>query len=228
MIRSHILASTLLLVASPLAAQVDGRLLRPGTDSFTVSYQGEVIGRSIQVTREVTENGAAAWARAYRFQGTDGAVSWDSLWVDARTLRPLRELRGSEEGRTLIRWTPAAVSAIEYTNAGDSTVHQVELSGVVYASASFDAIARTLPLAAGMTTTIALHYPPPARTGTVTGTVWVSGPETAEVRGRGPRKAWVVSVDGTAGKTVFWVDVKDRTLLQFDTYEGMAKIEFRR
>ena len=228
MIRSHILASALLLAASPLAAQVDGRLLRPGTDSFTVSYQGTVIGRSVQTTRAVTENGTAAWEQAYRFQGTDGGVSWDSLWFDARTLRPLRELRGADDDRTVIRWTPAAVTAIEYPHAGDSTVHRAELTGVVYASASFDAIARALPLAAGMTTTIALHYPPPARAGTVTGTVWVSGPETAEVRGRGRRKAWVVSVDGAAGKTVFWVDVKDRTLLQFDTYEGLAKIEFRR
>jgi hypothetical protein len=227
MIRSPFLACTLLLATAPLEAQVDGRHLRPGTDTLTISYQGQVIGRSILVTRAVKENGADAWSQAYHFRSAQGSESWDSLWVDARSLLPLRELRGSDGERTVIRWSRTAVTTVDHA-AGDSTTHTTDLTGAVHASASLAEVASALPLAAGFNTSVTFFYPRPSTYGAVATTMQVTGPETVQVRGRGARKAWVVSTYGAAGRSVFWVDVKDRSVLQFDTYEGMARIEFRR
>src|SRR6478609_9586677 len=129
MTRSGPLLSALLLASSPLTAQVDGRHLRPGTDTMTVSYEGQVIGRSIQVIRAVKENGVDAWSQAYLFESPQGGSSWDSLWVDARNLLPLRELRGADGKRTVIHWSRTSVTTVEYGTAGDSTVTTAELAG---------------------------------------------------------------------------------------------------
>ena len=121
---------------------------------------------------------------------------------------------------TVIRWSRTSVTTVDYTAAGDSTVDAAELTGDVHASASLAELASALPHATGFMTTLPLFYPRPSRNGAVATTMHVTGPETLQLRGRGARKAWVVSTDGAAGRSVFWVDVKDRSVLQFDTYEG--------
>src|SRR5512145_3293087 len=91
------IASVVLSIASAsasLSAQVptpnvDGRLLSPGTDTFTVSYGGTVIGRGI-MARTVL---GSRLLQVYRWTSAQGDSTLDSLFSDLRTLRSQREVR---------------------------------------------------------------------------------------------------------------------------------------
>src|SRR5437764_479243 len=197
----------LALCASTLSAQsslpLDGRLLSPGVDSFAVTYGGQLIGHSIQTTDSSTDAGSRVWRQTYVFHGAGGDVSTDTLIMDRVTLRPLREARAA-------------------------SVRRVSLTHPAYSSATLDAIVRALPLKLGMTAEVDLYYPPPARQGAVRVTARVIREDEIVLRQRNKQPAWVVVVGAPGEATTFWISKDTRRLLQFDTQEGSATIQFRR
>jgi len=203
--------------------------LRPGIDTFAVSYSGQVIGRGIQVLEASSGAGVITWKQTYTFRSQGGDESTDTLFMDGATLRPIREARASAVGRFSIDFTPKEIVSTSLVVDGGPVTTRTPLTAPVFSSASLETVVRSLPLGDGMQSTVDLYYPPPSTTGAVTISIHVVRSEEVPARrGSAPRAAWVV-VAGAPGKaTTYWVDKADRTLLQFDTEEGSAVIAFRR
>jgi hypothetical protein len=229
---SRTTACILGLSASTLSAQsslpLDGRRLSAGVDSFTVTYGGQTIGRSIQATDSSTEGGSRVWRQAYAFYGAGGDVSTDTLIMDRLTLRPLREARVSSAGRFAFRFGANQVEVTQLSDSGATSATRVPLVRPAYSSAALDPIVRALPLALGMTAEIDLYYPPPAQRGASRVTARVLRDDEVAV-GQGTRQpAWVVVIGAPGEATTFWIAKNTRQVLQFDTQQGAATIEFRR
>src|SRR5207237_3504642 len=90
------------------------------------------------------------------------------------------------------------------------------------------AIGRALPLKLCMTAEVDLYYPPPARRGAVRVTARVIREDEIVLRQGNKQPAWVVVTGAPGEATTFWISKDTRHLLQFDTQEGAATIEFRR
>lgn len=154
----------------PLVAQssqpADGRLLRAGIDSFTVSYGGQVIGRAVQVTEKTVEGGVGAWKQTYVFTGSGGDLSTDTLLMDGISLRPLREARVNSLGCFTVAFTPREVVTISQVANAKPLTQRAPIDGPIFSSAALDAVVRALPLRDGLATTIAFFYPVPSDRGT--------------------------------------------------------------
>ena len=97
------------------------------------------------------------------------------------------------------------------------------LPPALFSSASIEALAASMVLETGATSSFAVYYAPPARFGTRDTEIRVVGSEV--VAGR---RAWRVEAATVGGGTTFWIDATTRTVLQSDTREGDALITFRR
>jgi hypothetical protein len=220
-----------LIVASQLPAQTsppDGRLLSPSVDTFSVSYGTQIIGQGVQVTEQVFEAGAATWKQTYTFVSTRGTISTDTLLMDARTLRPIREARVSDAGRFRFEFRADEIISISLTDTARPVTTRARLVPGTYASAALAAVVRSLPLADGLQVTLSLFYPLPSQRGSATLVTRVLRSEPVSVRDQSPRAAWVVVAGAPGEATTFWIDKQDRRVLQFDTEEGSALIRFRR
>jgi hypothetical protein len=230
--RVAISAIILCMVASPLSAQssipVDGRLLRAGTDTFVVSYGGNIIGRGVMQTQRISDGGIAAWRQVYVFHGTGGDVSSDTLIMNAITLEPIREARASSAGHFVMRFSKAEVVTTKLSEGHPPVESRLVLATPKFSSAALDAIVQTLPLSSGMHADIGLFYPAPSPRGAVRTTVRVVGTEDVANPGAKPRVAWVVVTGGPEDETKYWIDKETRAVLKYDTHEGTALIEFRR
>lgn len=219
-------------IASPLSAQstvpVDGRLLRAGTDTFVVSYAGNIIGRGVMQTQRIDDGGIAAWRQVYVFQSAAGDASSDTLIMNANTLQPIREARASSAGHFVMRFSNAEVVTTTLSEGRPPVESRLVLATPMFSSAALDAIVQTLPLSSGMHADIGLFYPAPSPRGVVRTTVRVVGTEEVATPGTKPRIAWVVVTGGQEDETKYWIDKEKRVVLKYDTHEGPALIEFRR
>src|SRR4030095_1437189 len=101
---------SLLVFAAHASAQnpaVDGRLLREGVDTFTVSFGGEVLGRGIISRSRVMQDDRPQLLQVYSWHLGFGRIV-DSLFSDAASLRSIRQVR------------VIADTTIEVTYRGDS------------------------------------------------------------------------------------------------------------
>jgi hypothetical protein len=224
--------SALMLFASPLAAQathpVDGRLILPSVDTFRVSYGGQVIGRGIQITEQVVEEGVPALRQTYTFESSGGDMSTDTLLMDASTLRPIREARASAAGRFKLEFRDKEIATVTLEASSEPATTRTAVDGQVFSSAALEAVVRALPLVDGMQANLDLYYPPPSKRGAVTVSARVIRSEAIVTRNGGSRSAWVVVAGERGEATTFWIDKVNRQLLQIDTEEGSAVIQFRR
>ncbi|MGH7713427.1 MAG: hypothetical protein ACREOG_19220 [Gemmatimonadaceae bacterium] len=203
---------------------LDGRLLPRATDTFTVSYGAAVIGRGI-MHRSIS---GSRLLQVYSWRSARGDSSLDSLFSDLRTLRSIREVRVVTD------------TVIEVTYANDSITVTTRTRGTpprrktgfaatdVFSSAILDGIVASAPLAERYQQSIRFYYAPPAAVGVVAIRISVEGSETDIDKLGRPRDAWRVLAVTPSGGTTFWIDKATRSMLQFDTREGAATIQFRR
>ena len=223
------LVLTLTLAAPSLSAQgstpnVDGRLLAPGTDTFTVSYGGTVIGRAI-MARSIS---GSSMLQVYRWKSAQGDSTTDSLYSDLRTLRSQREVRVVTD--TVIEVTYTNDSILVATRSrGAAARRQSQLAArAVFSSAILDGLAAAAPLADGYEQEVRLYYAPPSPLGVVAIRISADGSERVVDKLGRSRDAWRVLATTPSGSTTFWIDKASRSMIKFDTHEGPATIEFRR
>ena len=216
--------------------RVDGGLLRPGVDTFyTVVESGgrrDTLGRGIQSWAHVSAAAGAEWVQAYRWEGRDGDVAVDTVWMDARTLAPRREARGTPVGSVEVMYAGRRVRAAVQAAEGAANRVDTTFAEPVYASAQMDVLARALPLREGYSASVALYYPYPARVGQVNGTLRVLRREPcagSEPSASGAGDCWVVELaTPIGGPTRFWIEAGSRGIWQFSSVEGPTTVWFRR
>jgi hypothetical protein len=203
---------------------VDGRLLAPGIDTFTVSYSGAVIGRGI-MARSVS---GSRMLQVYRWKSAQGDSTLDSLYSDLRTLRSQREIRVVTDSVIEVTYANDSV-LVATTSRGAPARRQSQLAATsVFSSAILDGLVAAAPLADGYQQEVRFYYAPPSSLGIVVTRIRVEGSERVVDRLGRSRDAWRVVAATPSGGTTFWIDKANRSMLKFDTHEGPATIEFRR
>jgi hypothetical protein len=220
-------------VATSAAAQelleADGRLIPHGVDTMTVSYAGQVIGHGITERSRVDAADGVLLLQVYTWRPAGGGmVIVDSLFSDAASLRSVREVRVLGDTVIEVRFGDDAIrvtTRVAGTKAGEAVVPAGE---PVYSSAALALLAAAGPLASGYEAEIRSYYAPPAAAGVVPLRLRVLASEPVIDRTGAERDAWVVHATTLSGGTTYWIDKQNRTVLQYDTREGPALIEFRR
>ncbi len=203
---------------------VDGRLLPPGTDTFTVSYGGAVIGRGI-MARTVS---GSRLLQVYRWKSAQGDSTLDSLFSDLRTLRSQREVRVVTDTVIEVSYTNDSILVTMRARGAPARRQSALAATSVFSSAILDGLAASAPLADGYQQDVWFYYAPPARLGIVVTRISVDGSERVVDSVGRSRDAWRVLAATPSGGTTFWIDKATRSMLKFDTHEGPATIEFRR
>lgn len=222
------LAALLLALAlsgASLAAQgIDGRRVPLITDTFTVSYAGNVIGRGITARSRVE----AQLLQVYRWESRGGEWTIDSLFSDLVSLRSEREIRVVRDTVIEVQFRNDSSIVTLRPRNGPALVRQVGIPSAPFSSAILDALASAAPLAEGYQAAFQFYFAPPARYGTISISLRVRGSEDVVGRDGVRRLSWVVDATTPSGGTTFWIDKATRSVVKYDTREGQAVIEFRR
>lgn len=224
-------ASIVLLSHAPLALaqgpKADGRLLRESVDTFNVSFAGDVFGRGIIARARVATSNGQQLLQVYSWRIAGGVIV-DSLFSDVASLQSLRQVRvvGDSVIEIVYRGDSAHVAKRAYADTPRRESFALEPG--VYSSAAIDQIVAGLPLDEEFDAQLRFYYAPPSERGVELINVRVLGSEPVRDRFGSQRDAWVVATGTPAGGTVYWVDKATRSVLQFDTREGRALLEFRR
>lgn len=206
----------------------DGRRLLAATDTFVANYSGSPIGRGIGRLERRQEGGTSVWHQAYAFRAANGAVSTDTLVVDALTLRPIREVRTSDLGRFEIAYGRGEVTTRQFVAGKPPTVTRDTLGPSTLATAALQAVAQSFDHVLNARAELDLYNPAPGPARRVRGTVQVVRSEDVPDRSGGRRAAWVVEARVEGDVTTYWIDRASRAVLRYQTTEGPALIEFHR
>jgi hypothetical protein len=225
-------ARTFALLALPLlhavnaasAQPIDGRQVPAVTDTFMVSYAGNVIGRGI-TARSVA---GSSLLQVYRWESADGDWTMDSLFSDVSTLRSLRQSRVVRDTLIAVRFRGDSSTVTLRPSNGSPQVRALTIPTEAFSSAILDALISASPLATGYESNHHFYYAPPAPYGTIPIHIRVMRSEDVFDRRGARRPTWVVEASTPSGGTTYWIDKATRTVIRFDTREGPAVIEFRR
>ena len=215
--------------SGPQEPLVDGSRMRPGVDTFVIAgSSGDSLGFATQATTRAGAGAQARWVQVYRWHDRNGSVSQDSLEMDAATLRPLVEVRGTPAGNVSVTYDGARVRSVATRPSGEVLRADTTFSGPVYSSAAMDPIARSLPLRQGLATTVDFYYPFPAPFGVRRVRLTVTGSEVVNSGRRAGVDCWVVALELPGGKTRFWLAKDTGEIAQFASTEGASVYWARR
>jgi hypothetical protein len=97
--------------------------------------------------------------RVYRTEDRVLGSRLDSLTDDLVTLTPVRHRSRTNDGSEFLEFGAGRVTGTLHGPAGDSTIVDVQLDGVVFNSSSFDMVLRSAPLAEGWAMTVPAFLP---------------------------------------------------------------------
>lgn len=211
------------LVASTSDAQVapDAQRLLSRTDtllSFVVRGADTIAsGSAVDRIERVHLDGREVIRRIYT--GNDRVIgpTQDTLWVDARTLRPIRNVSQSGMGTAAVDYGNGRITGVWVDASGDSTAIDETLTSAVYASSAYDLVLRAIPMREGWTDTVPTFLPSSREV--------VQMP--ARIVGRelvGGTQCWRVDARFQTVDVTFWVHPENRTLCQQMLYSGEEDI----
>jgi len=217
---------------SPPTATIDGRLLRPGVDTFyMVSYirgHADTTGRIVQSLVRRTIAGRPVWLQTYRFDDRKDLSTIDSLTMDLRTLLPITEVRYNNMGNAHVGYTSARVRAVVKLSSGKRTVRDTSVQDAVYSSSMMDALARAIPAKPGNRTRVSMFYPFPAPFRIISSEFTTIGTDTLPDRTGQGAACWVIKIVLPEGFTRFWVSKSNHDLLRTVSGEGATSVMFVR
>ncbi len=168
------------------------------------------------------------WIQTYSWLGRDGKLSYDSLTLDARTLRPITEQRSTKNGAVRVTYAGANVVATITSTGGAPRKLHTTLIGPAYSSSEIDALARTLPFAVGARLSVPLYYPFPAPVTFGSGEYEAIGTERTLGRGRRLEDCWLIQETFPDGLTRYWVNKSTREIVRIQSGEGSDAVIFFR
>jgi hypothetical protein len=231
-------ALTIALVAFTLPAHgqgtlLNGSLLTAGTDTLTVTVEqpGRVfpVAHAVQSLKRVQRNNIAAWEQVYRWYGTNGDSTADTLWYAVSGLRPLENHRHNSlhDAVTVFGHSSARTILVPRSGTGRE-VSDTSITNPLYASGEIESIVRASPLRMGYRAQYNLYYgggPGSVRSGPFE----VVRTETVKTRGGRDVECWVVDAALSEGLNTFWIDKKTRELVKLENHEDpTAAFVFRR
>jgi hypothetical protein len=197
--------------AMPLCAQVDGRVLRTGTDSlavFVVRGRDTIRTGTIVDELAVVQAGATSHLRrVYRTRDRVLGMRLDTLVDDLSTLRPVSLRSRTDRAFEFLSFAPGRVTGWLRIANGDSVGVDVQSLPEVYSSSTVDLVIRASPLSDGWQMEVAMFLP--NTRGTAPFRARVTGSDSV-----GGSEAWRVEAEFTGTPVTFWVDKTTRHLVK--------------
>jgi hypothetical protein len=229
----------------PLGSVLDVHWLLPGTDTMVISRESDAapvvyrhsssdesggrarvdIGMTIQRVRRVIEpDGRDAFEVAFEQRDSSSVIVETTTWVDARSLRPLRQTALLEGGRVVT--LAFGRSQLVVSDSAPERPLRLTVSPVpdsAYTSAAVDLLLRALPLAIGYHASVPVYFPADEQVAPLD--VRVEAVERVTTRSGQSAVCWVVAADFPGNVTErFWIDQRTHTMVRILAHDGPAAL----
>jgi len=208
-------------------ARPDGRLLRAGFDTITfisrAADRADTVGRADQSLEALGGPDGSEWLQVYRsYESSVGLTGVDSLVMDRRTLRPLREARHNSLGSLHLTYTASGARGMIEPTGESPRMLDTTFAAPVFASASIDQVIRALPLDSGYAVKLDQYFPFPAPFGVRSTEVRVLGTESVPDGSGHLVDCWVVGVfTGGDEDNRYWINKASRRVVQIGEGENL-------
>ena len=195
--------------------KVDGRQLRPGTWTYSITATGN--GKTQTSTRDLsispaTVNGAAAWLIA---DGRgDGAMRVaDSLYLTRNDLQPLRHLLRMGPVTLLLNYSKDSVTGTATLPQGSARIAAEHKRGAMASGTMFEVYLRMMPLKTGWKGNMEMSAVGPQGNVLIPVAIAVTGEESVTVPA-GTFPCFVVSIKGQGTEQKAWVSKNTRDIVK--------------
>ena len=204
-------------------------MLRPMPDDAAYHETGDRarvdIGMTIQRLRRVVEpDGRDAFEVAFEQRDSASVLVETTTWVDARTLRPLRQT-AMLDGRRTVSLVFGHDRLVVTDSAPERPLRMTisPLPDSAYTSAAVDLLLRALPLAIGYHATVPVYFPADEQVSPLD--VRVEGAERVTTRSGRTTVCWVVAADFPGDVTErFWIDQRTHAMVRILAHDGPAAL----
>jgi hypothetical protein len=234
----------------PAGGMLDVHWLMPGTDTMVISRESDAapvvyrhspwdehgrddvggrarvdIGVTIQRVRRVIEaDGRDAFEVAFEQRDSSAVLVETTTWVDARSLRPLRQTALLDGGRVVT--LSFGRSHLVVIDSAPGRPPRMSLSPVpdsAYTSAAVDLLLRALPLTMGYHASVPVYFPADEQVTPLD--VRVEGADRITTRSGRPAVCWIVAADFPGNVTErFWIDQRTHAMVRILAHDGPASL----
>lgn len=234
----------------PAGGMLDVHWLMPGTDTMVISRESDAapvvyrhsswdepgrdevggrarvdIGMTIQRVRRVIEaDGRDAFEVAFEQRDSSAVLVETTTWVDARSLRPLRQTALLDGGRVVT--LSFGRSHLVVIDSAPGRPPRMSLSPVpdsAYTSAAVDLLLRALPLTIGYHASVPVYFPADEQVTPLD--VRVEGADRITTRSGRPVVCWIVAADFPGNVTErFWIDQRTHAMVRILAHDGPASL----
>jgi hypothetical protein len=234
----------------PAGGMLDVHWLMPGTDTMVISRESDAapvvyrhsswdepgrdeigararvdIGMTIQRVRRVIEaDGRDAFEVAFEQRDSSAVLVETTTWVDARSLRPLRQTALLDGGRVVT--LSFGRSHLVVIDSAPGRPPRMSLSPVpdsAYTSAAVDLLLRALPLTIGYHASVPVYFPADEQVTPLD--VRVEGADRITTRSGRPAVCWIVAADFPGNVTErFWIDQRTHAMVRILAHDGPASL----
>ena len=234
----------------PAGGMLDVHWLMPGTDTMVISRESDAapvvyrhspwdehghddlggrarvdIGITIQrVRRTIEADGRDAFEVAFEQRDSSAVLVETTTWVDARSLRPLRQTALLDGGRVVT--LSFGRSHLVVIDSAPGRPPRMSLSPVpdsAYTSAAVDLLLRALPLTMGYHTSVPVYFPADEQVTPLD--VRVEGADRITTRSGRPAVCWIVAADFPGNVTErFWIDQRTHAMVRILAHDGPASL----
>ena len=234
----------------PAGGMLDVHWLMPGTDTMVISRESDAapvvyrhspwdehgrdelggrarvdIGMTIQRVRRMIEaDGRDAFEVAFEQRDSSALLVETTTWVDARSLRPLRQTALLDGGRVVT--LSFGRSHLVVIDSAPGRPPRMSLSPVpdsAYTSAAVDLLLRALPLTMGYHASVPVYFPADEQVTPLD--VRVEGADRITTRSGRPAVCWIVAADFPGNVTErFWIDQRTHAMVRILAHDGPASL----
>jgi hypothetical protein len=234
----------------PAGGMLDVHWLMPGTDTMVISRESDAapvvyrhspwdehgrdelggrarvdIGMTIQRVRRVIEaDGRDAFEVAFEQMDSSAVLVETTTWVDARSLRPLRQTALLDGGRVVT--LSFGRSHLVVIDSAPGRPPRMSLSPVpdsAYTSAAVDLLLRALPLTIGYHASVPVYFPADEQVTPLD--VRVEGADRITTHSGRPAVCWIVAADFPGNVTErFWIDQRAHAMVRILAHDGPASL----
>jgi hypothetical protein len=234
----------------PAGGMLDVHWLMPGTDTMVISRESDAapvvyrhsladdhgagdvggraridVGMTIQRVRRVIDaDGRDAFEVAFEQLDSSAVLVETTTWVDARSLRPLRQTALLDGGRVVT--LSFGRSHLVVIDSAPGRPPRMTLSPVpdsAYTSSAVDLLLRALPLTMGYHASVPVYFPADEQVTPLD--VRVEGVDRITTRSGRPAVCWIVAADFPGNVTErFWIDQRTHAMVRILAHDGPASL----
>jgi len=183
------------------------------------------IGMTIQRVRRVIEaDGRDAFEVAFEQRDSSALLVETTTWVDAHSLRPLRQTALLDGNRVVtLSFGRSHLVVIDSAPGRPPRMSLSPAPDSAYTSAAVDLVLRALPLTMGYHASVPVYFPADEQVTPLD--VRVEGADRITTRSGRPAVCWIVAADFPGNVTErFWIDQRTHAMVRILAHDGPASL----